>query len=113
MGVPVYYATQASSRGRFSGSPAMETVLITIRRCMGIKEDQEIGRGVGGSVLFGHRRVRRGGPRSNGRMGGPLESLNEEEEEGLEEEAVEMLPQQAEVEHHALHNDDKETNERG
>lgn len=89
-GIPMYYATQSSGRESISQIPGMSSLVQVIRRLLGSGMDPNAtGRGTDAGNLFGRRRVVR---RSKSNTTTKLEDLDEEEEEGLEEEAVEMLP---------------------
>lgn len=100
MGVPMYYVTQASGVASLPRIPGLGKLVGAIRRCTGMSRQQDAGRGGDGSVLFGRRKVRRlaKGSAAQGANGSGLrtnlEDLHEDEEEGDEEEAVEMLPRQ-------------------
>lgn len=89
-GVPMYYATQASGRETVGQIPGMATLVALLRRCLGRTGAtvSTAGRGGSGGDLFGRRKVLRRAKSATSR----LDDLDEEEEEGLEEEAVEMLP---------------------
>jgi amino acid transporter len=99
-GVPMYYATQSAARDSIARIPGLSSLVKGLRRMMGSEGDVDgLGRGGSdGAALFGRRRVRRlakGANMPSHAAPGRLEDLQEDEEEGEEEEAVEMLPQRA------------------
>jgi amino acid transporter len=89
-GIPMYAATQATGRQTVARIPGMSSIVAILQRCMG-RSDNLVGRGANGGAtddVFGRRRVVRRSKSATSK----LDDLDEEEEEGLVEETVEMLP---------------------
>lgn len=89
-GIPMYYATQASGRDSISRIPGMASMVQFIQKYIGkTRVADPPGRGGDGGDMFGRRKVVRRSKSNSSR----LDDLNEEgDEEGLEEETLEMLP---------------------
>lgn len=118
-GIPMYYATQTSGRESISHIPGMAKLVGGLQSCMGRHGggvgSGTAGRGGDGSALFGRRRIRRTakGAGTSALDGGRLEDLQEDEEEGDEEEALEMLPRDSLGEiHNTDGKEEEEENER-